>query len=77
MLKATLKIKEDTDIKPYAEVIGFLKAKAIGHKPVKARALTTDQVQSFIDSAHDELWLDVKVCIIVFCALIFSQILFQ
>ncbi|KAJ6638133.1 hypothetical protein Bhyg_10866 [Pseudolycoriella hygida] len=66
MLKAMLNILQKVDISSYATVTAFLKRKSDGYVPKKARVFTEIEIQQFLDSASDEVWLDVKV-VCVFC----------
>lgn len=61
MLKSTLKIYDAIDIGTYPQLIGFLKCKAEGYKPVKTKIFSENEIYEFMNNAPDELWLDVKV----------------
>lgn len=61
MLKATMKINDQVDISTYASLIAMLKKGSKGHIPKQARIFTENELKRFIDTAPDDLWLDVKV----------------
>lgn len=61
MLKQTLKIKHDVDIRNYAKLIAFLKKQAVGYKAKKSLTLSRDNVEEFIRNAPDEEYLLSKV----------------
>lgn len=63
MLKATLRINDDTNISPYSKLTTFLKIKSTGYKPASAKMFTKEEIDKFINEAPDEAWLDVKVSI--------------
>lgn len=61
MLKAMMKVSLNIDISTYAKVTAYLKRKADGYEPKKAKNFTEAEIQNFLDGAPDVLWLDVKV----------------
>lgn len=61
MLKATLVVKNNIDIKKYPKLIPFLKRKADGFLPKKSKTLTKEQFNKFICEAPDEKYLMTKV----------------
>lgn len=61
MLKSTMKINDQVDISTYASVNAMLKKESKGHIPKQARIFTENELKLFIDTAPDDLWLDVKV----------------
>lgn len=61
MLKSTMKINDQVDISTYASLIAMLKKESKGHIPKQARTFTENELKLFIDTAADDLWLDVKV----------------
>lgn len=62
MLKATMKIYADNvDISTYPSLCAFLKKKSQGYVPKKAKIFTEAEIKSFIDTAPDIAWLDLKV----------------
>lgn len=63
MLKATLKIYDKIDIENYSSLIAFLKRKAHGYEPKRAKIFCESEMQYFLDNAPDGLWLDVKVTV--------------
>lgn len=73
MLKCTIKINDNIDIGSYLQVTAYLKSKASGYTPVKAKIFSEEEIQKFIDNAPDESWLDVKVCFLVLWVWVFYQ----
>lgn len=61
MLKTTLVIKNDVHIKTYVKLTCFLKRLSTGHKSVKSRVFTANQIETFINTAPDERYLATKV----------------
>lgn len=61
MLKKTLNIKEKVDISSYSSLSAYLKVASQDYEPKQARIFTEEEMQRFLDSAPDDLWLDVKV----------------
>ncbi|KAG4074943.1 hypothetical protein HA402_009368 [Bradysia odoriphaga] len=64
MLKSTMKIYDSVDISKYASLIAYLKKKYKGHVPKKAKILTEQELRTFIETAPDVAWLDVKIACI-------------
>lgn len=61
MLKKTILIKHNIDLKTYAELISFLKKESKNYIPTRAKVFTPDEMKRFIQEADDLSWLDVKV----------------
>lgn len=64
MLRSTILIKEDIDIK-YPKLIAFLKKLGAGHKAKKAIVFSREEINKFIVEAPDDQYLMVKVYFIV------------
>lgn len=60
MLKSTLAIKENVDIK-YPKLIAFLKRQAVGYRPKKSATFTRENINVFLLEAPDETFLMTKV----------------
>lgn len=61
MLKSTIKINDQVDISTSASLNAMLRKESKGHVPKQARIFTENELKLFIDTAPDDLWLDVKV----------------
>lgn len=64
MLRMTVNLKNDVDISKYPKLCAFLKRTSDGYKPKKSKTLTQQQIQHFLSSAPDEIYLFTKVYII-------------
>lgn len=60
MLKATISVKNNTDISKYPRLIAFLKRQAEGYKPKKSKILAREQIDEFLTTAPDETHLLAK-----------------
>lgn len=60
MLKASLAVKENIDIK-YPKLIAFLKRQAVGYRPQKSQTFTREDVHTFLLEASDNEYLLMKV----------------
>lgn len=61
MLKATLRLNDNIDITPWTKILDYLKRKNAGYKPVRATCFTENELETFLNEAPDDQWLDVKV----------------
>ena len=61
ILKTKLKLNEDIDITPWAQLTDFIKTENIGYQPERVKHFTAEQIEKFINEAPDEEWLDIKV----------------
>lgn len=61
MVKSKLKLLANIDISTYNSLTAFLKQNGKGYVPKKAKIFTDEEMQRFLDSAPDVVWLDVKV----------------
>jgi hypothetical protein len=61
MLRSTLNLKNNIDIRKYPKVCSFLKRASDGYKPKKSKTLTPQQIQEFLTTAPDEKYLFTKV----------------
>lgn len=64
MLRTTLLLREDIEIKKQ-KLINFLKRQAVGYKPKKAKTFSREDINKFISEAPDEIYLFMKVNLIV------------
>ncbi|XP_057321217.1 uncharacterized protein LOC130671799 [Microplitis mediator] len=64
MIKTTILLNHNVDIKNYGKVTAFLKNKSIGYKPKKAKTLTSNEVEKFLNEAPDEIYLALKAILI-------------
>lgn len=60
MLKSTLAVKENIDIK-YPKLIAFLKRQAVGYRAQKSQTFTREDVHKFLLEASDNQYLLMKV----------------
>lgn len=67
MLKATLSVRDDTDIGKYRKVTAFLKRKADGYKPKKSKILNREQIEKFMKEAPNETFLMMNIIILCVC----------
>lgn len=61
MLKSTLNVKENLDIRKFTKLVPYLKKLSVGHHPKKSKVLTREEIYQFIAEADDETYLMVKV----------------
>lgn len=61
MLRMTINLKNNVDISKYPKLCAFLKRTSNGYKPKKSSVLTPEQIQDFLLSAPDEIYLFTKV----------------
>lgn len=61
MLKTALFVKNDIDISQYLELVGFLKAQAVGFKANQSKIFTQAEVNKFLTEAPDDIYLMKKV----------------
>lgn len=64
MLRSTLQIKDNIDIK-FPKLVAFLKRKSAGYKAKKANTFSREDINKFIAEAPDETYLHMKVRLIV------------
>lgn len=64
MLKATIKLKNDIDIKTFYKLTAFLKRESVGYKPKKSKTLSHHNISKFLLEAHDSEFLMKKVVLI-------------
>lgn len=61
MLKSTLNIKENIDLRKFPKLVPYLKKKSVGYRAKKSKILTREQINRFITEANDENYLMMKV----------------
>lgn len=61
MLRSTLDIKNGVDMSKYSKLRAFLKRQNEGYLPKKSRVFTKEQVDLFLHTAPDTLYLMTKV----------------
>lgn len=64
MIKTTLNINDNVNIKKFTKIIPYLKQKSIGYRPKKSRVLSKEQITKFLEEADINEHLLTKVCII-------------
>lgn len=65
MLKSMIKSEKNIDISTYGNLRSFLKNMNCGFKPKKSKVFTPEEMQSYLQDAPDEQYLDVKVCLCI------------
>ena len=60
-LKATIKLYDNIDISNYCTVIAFLKRQSEGYKPKKSKVLLNENIEAFLNTAPNEMYLGTKV----------------
>ena len=65
MIKTTLAVKEDIDIKKYLKLISFLKRKSVGYRAKKSKTFTRAEILKFLEEAPDDKYLFMKVVAII------------
>lgn len=61
MLKATFAIRHNVNISKYPKLRSLLKRQGEGYRPKKAKILTKEQINTFIQEASDNEYLMIKV----------------
>ncbi|CAH2267948.1 jg8410 [Pararge aegeria aegeria] len=64
MLKATVKARDDVDIKNYTNLVDYLKRLSIGFTKAKVKVLSAEHIQQFLREAPDIHYLVTKVVLI-------------
>lgn len=65
MLKATLSVKDNIDISRFNNLRALVKRKGEGYRPKKSEILKLSEFYQFLKEAPDEVYLPVKVALIV------------
>lgn len=61
MIRTTLSVKKNIDIKKFPSLIAFLKRKSVGHRSRKSSVLRKSEVEKFLKEADDKTYLMMKV----------------
>lgn len=61
MLKATLLINNNVEIRNFQKLIPFLKKKSVGYRPKKSKVFSREQLDKFLVEAPDSKYLMMKV----------------
>lgn len=64
MLRNQLAVNHYVDIEPYIELREFIKAKSRGHKAKQPKLFTREQLDNFISTAPDYVYLAGKVVLL-------------
>jgi hypothetical protein len=62
MLRSTIGIYENKDIKKIIKLFAFIKRQNVGNEVKKAKVLSDDQFKKFLIEAQEEEYLLTKVC---------------
>ncbi|KAK5643338.1 hypothetical protein RI129_007183 [Pyrocoelia pectoralis] len=65
ILRATISIKHNVDIKNFSNLIAFLKRQGEGYRSKKSKVLTKEDFNNFLLQADDQMYLALKVILIV------------
>lgn len=68
MLRGTICIKENVDIKEFSKLRAYLKKKSKGYHPKKSAILTKEHINRFVEEAPDKEYLAMKVILKFLCA---------
>lgn len=74
MLKASLTVKDDTDIKSFSKLTAFLKRKSTGYRAEKSKTFSRDEIIKFLLQAPDDKYLMMKVNYCLFILIFKSYI---
>lgn len=61
MVRTTLSVKKNIDIKKFPSLIAFLKRKSVGHHSKKSSVFTKLEIGNFLRKADDRTYLMMKV----------------
>lgn len=61
MLKSTLNVKENVDVRKFTKLIPYLKNKSVGYHPKKSKILTKEEIERFLKEAPNNRFLLEKV----------------
>lgn len=61
MLKSTLNVKENIDIRKFSKLVPLIKNKSVGYRGKKSKVLSRDDINKFIQDADNETNLLYKV----------------
>lgn len=61
MLKTTLSTKHNVHLKDFERLTSFLKRQSDGFKSKKSKVFTSQEVETFLNQAPDEIYLVMKV----------------
>lgn len=61
MLRTTLNINDNIDIRRFSRLVPYLKKKSVGYRPKKSQILTRPQIDRFMVEADDVDYLMMKV----------------
>ncbi len=64
MLKTTLMVYDSINIK-FPKLVAFLKRESANYRPKKSQIFSRDDINSFLVKAPDDMYLCIKVCIIM------------
>lgn len=65
MIKCIIKHEHNINIANYAKVTSFLKRNSESYTPKKSKVFTTENVQDFLTNAPDDIYLLLKVVLIM------------
>jgi integrase len=64
MLKSTLNVKENVDVRKFPKIVPYLKNKSVGYRGKKSKVLTREDITKFLEEADDGTYLLMKVVLI-------------
>ncbi|KAF2895723.1 hypothetical protein ILUMI_10447 [Ignelater luminosus] len=65
MLKASLEVNDDINIKEFSKLTAFLKWKSRGYRAEKSKTFSSDEIKKFLLQAPDDKYLMMKVVLIL------------
>lgn len=60
IIKTTILLNHNADIKNYGKVTAFLKSKSIAYKPKNAKTPISNEVEKVLNEAPDEIYLALE-----------------
>jgi len=61
MIRSTLLVHENVDVKLYPKLLALLKKNSVGYRAKKSKVLSEDDIARFINDAPDDKYLSMKV----------------
>ncbi|KAG5869900.1 hypothetical protein JTB14_021679 [Gonioctena quinquepunctata] len=65
MMRSVICFKKNVDIQKYPNLLAFLKKNAVGYQSTKPKLLTKQELNTFLKEADDNIYLLMKVALII------------